>query len=327
MWSVEILRILFFSSIAAQADSAVFAGRVVSVNGKVLVQSEAKQTAKSRPLQVGQSVYENDLISTPPEGGVKIFLQDRSILDIGPSSIFHIRQYQANSGPDRAIDLSLPYGAVRASITRKLEGTKGRIRIRTPAATMGVRGTEFVVKAPQSKLDVHSFLRNPDQPVPGFKTQAPTEIVVLQGKVDVGQANALSKNSNTSTTVTLSGGEKIVAASSGQNQSSGPIKLNAAQLNQVSSSAQVEDHTFENAISLESGNTNDPTAPTNLTQSIIAESLAAASTDADPSTSPHDFENGGFVGTNEIDVDSALGFTPVNIPAGGIHRVRVVITR
>ncbi len=128
---------------------------VVSVSGKVLIRPEGNPKAhkespdNSRPLTAEGEIYQGDIINTPSDGFAKLLLKDRTILDIGSSSLFHVNKFVVKPGKEseREIELSLKFGSVRAAVARKLKG-KGKFKISTPAATMGVRGTEFVVKAP-----------------------------------------------------------------------------------------------------------------------------------------------------------------------------------
>src|SRR6185437_15211357 len=118
-------------------------------------------------------------------------------LDIGASALFNVNRFQVNHGADRKVDLGMMYGTLRASVTKKIDPIRGRFRVHTPSATMGVRGTEFVIKTDVAQIrNLGAAAQAADGQGGGSvpiaqsaSAQAPvppkTEVVVIQGKVDV----------------------------------------------------------------------------------------------------------------------------------------------
>src|SRR5690606_12059856 len=156
----------------AFAAEGPLAGHVVSVSGSVLLRKDGKEAGAPHQLKPGDQVRQGDVINTSSDGKAKLLLQDRTIVDVGSSALFHVSKFAKNNGEDRDVELSMKYGTVRANVTRKLD-TKGKFRVRTPSATMGVRGTQFVV---MSGLDF--------SPTNGESVSAPaskTEVVVIDG--------------------------------------------------------------------------------------------------------------------------------------------------
>ncbi len=164
-------------TLAAEED---YVGRAVSVNGKVLVRSEGGGSQMTF-LKPGDKLYKGTILNTGSGGAVKLLMTDRTILDLGPSSLFKVNDYQVQAGSvgDRKVDMSLDYGTVRASVNEKISSNKGKFTIRTKAATMGVRGTEFVVNA---SLPVQNSAGSPIAP-------PQTSLTVMHGKVEVADAN------------------------------------------------------------------------------------------------------------------------------------------
>ncbi len=174
---------LIFHSFQSFADDVV--GKVVSVNGMVMARvdgAEKSELSKLRYLKAGDSIHKKDLINTASDGSVKILFHDQSIMDIGQSSLFKVEKYEPKSKPEeRQVELLLGYGKVRAAINQKI-GPMGKFRLRTRAATMGVRGTEFYVTSDIASSEGG----NTD---PEAKKQKPdvmkTQVVVTEGKVEV----------------------------------------------------------------------------------------------------------------------------------------------
>jgi hypothetical protein len=174
------------------------------------VDQGGRSAGPMRSLKSGDPVYRQDLINTASDGSVKILFNDDSIMDLGPSSLFKVAQFDAKSRPEeRKVQMDLEYGKIRASVNQKI-GPRGRFFIRTRAATMGVRGTEFYVMS-----DILGAQGG--QPDPEAKAPAPpkTEIVVTEGKVEVSKNTPPGKGPaarEAAKPVEVNPGEKVAVA-------------------------------------------------------------------------------------------------------------------
>ncbi len=236
------------------------AGEVVSVQGTVLIRQDDQDKSKNEKsiqLQAGNNVFAGDLINTGSNGSVKILLKDKTIVDLGPSSLFKVTQFKPKKGADREVDLDMMFGKVRIGVSKKITGT-GKFNIKTKAATMGVRGTEFVVS---SALDVSDSKEK--------STPPKTEVTVLQGKVDVAQIGAAQAAPSH-----LTAGTQLVTNSGGP--PGAMVKLNETQLTSVSSSSKVADNTFTKAVTI---------APSTEQRSTSTSSSSTASSSSGSSSS------------------------------------------
>ena len=165
-------------AVTARAAEEDYIARAVSVSGKVLARGEGGGNVQMNFLKPGDKLYRGSIVNTGSTGAVKLLMTDRTIIDLGPSSLFKMNDYELKKGQagDRKVDLSLDYGTVRASVNEKLTTSKGKFTIRTKAATMGVRGTEFVVNAPI--------------PAAGAAEPPKMALTVMHGKVEVADPNA-----------------------------------------------------------------------------------------------------------------------------------------
>ena len=177
---------------ASAAEQATLAGRIVSVYGKVMIRRDAGGVSRNlRPAIPGKEIYVGEVITTPSDGKIKLLLEDRSLMDIGPSSLFRLDQMKLEGGAARQVDATIAYGTLRTGVTQKLEG-KSHFKVRTSSATMGVRGTEFVVKSEiNDPKRVQELAQTPSGQLPGLVHSDPsphdskTEVTVLQGRVEV----------------------------------------------------------------------------------------------------------------------------------------------
>lgn len=136
-WSIAVAALLAGSAFGAEI------GLVKVSNGAVRI--ERGGAALAAP--VGTALQPADVIVTGADGSAGITFSDNSLVSVGPDSVFAIDRY--------AFDSTTYAGEFEGSLRKgRLAGVSGRMvkqspesmRIRTPSAIMGVRGTEFVVQ-------------------------------------------------------------------------------------------------------------------------------------------------------------------------------------
>jgi hypothetical protein len=97
--------------------------------------------------QVGTKVREADVVSTGVDGSVGITFADDSLLAIGPGTVLVIERFsfdpttQAGGFESRLRTGTL--SAVSGKLTRQ---SPESMKVRTPSAVLGVRGTELLVR-------------------------------------------------------------------------------------------------------------------------------------------------------------------------------------
>lgn len=120
--------------------------------------TEGKPTAASatgeRPLEVGASLYAGERVVTRGGGAVGITLQDGTQLAVGPNSNVAVRTFQFDSTTrDGSLLVDISRGALRMVSGLIAKANPGKVSVLTPSATIGIRGTDFVVdlgdEAPQ----------------------------------------------------------------------------------------------------------------------------------------------------------------------------------
>jgi hypothetical protein len=93
-------------------------------------------------LNPGQSVDEGDWIKTGADGRVIIRLEDRTRLMLGNSTELELTEHK-RTDYERSATYSLFGGKIRAVVTRFPGSTD--IKVKTPTAVAGVKGTDFMV--------------------------------------------------------------------------------------------------------------------------------------------------------------------------------------
>jgi len=104
----------------------------------------------SRKLEKGKAVYLGDKIVTGEDGFVRLKMIDEAVLALRCFSIMVIEDYALNTNNRRSI-LNLLQGSLR-KVTGKIgKLTNDVYELRTPVASVGVRGTEYALRVFQSK--------------------------------------------------------------------------------------------------------------------------------------------------------------------------------
>ena len=93
--------------------------------------------ARATPINAGDSVYLNQTVRTDAQGLAKLVFLDSTNLSIGPSSNVVLDRF-VYSGGNQSISVNLARGAFRFATGN---ADKRAYEIRTPVATIGVRGT------------------------------------------------------------------------------------------------------------------------------------------------------------------------------------------
>ena len=300
VWMVSVFMAFFcpgLLSLAAHAGE--LAGEVVSVQGSVFIRPDGKEARKLKPAKPGDSLFGGDVVNTPSDGKIKILMKDKSIVDLGPSALFKVESFKLNQGANREADVTMMYGTMRAAVTQKIEG-KGRFKVRTPAATMGVRGTEFVVKAEVRNMEeIRHVVLNPDKPLPApaapkaisasgkpgaapaLPEAAKTEITVLQGQVDVKKEVAKPKDGRALSSlkeekvVSLTAGTQITTKQ-GDVAPMQAVKLDTKALAKITSEVRLADNTFQKAVVIDTATAQATSSAAQEAVHAVLSSVAAA---------------------------------------------------
>ena len=99
------------------------------------------------PTAVGTKVREGDVVTTGANGSVGITFGDNTLLSVGPDSSLSIDRYAFDATTHKgAFETSLNRGTLAAVSGKIAKQSPDAMKVRTPAAVLGVRGTEFVVR-------------------------------------------------------------------------------------------------------------------------------------------------------------------------------------
>ena len=164
------MKILFFlilistASFAAPTNVGKIVGQVGLVEGDVLLDS--------KPVKKNAQVREGSVIEVK-KGHATVILGKGSVFNIAEDSKMVVTQYALKPGVEEG-ELDLKFGRTRALILNQGNDKKD-IRIKSRAATMGVRGTEIYVSSP----------KDPAKPIQFFTLEGKAEVRAYAGATAV----------------------------------------------------------------------------------------------------------------------------------------------
>jgi hypothetical protein len=137
-WTIAAV-VLGVSTAAMAAD----VGEVKVAQGTAYLERGAEKL----PVRVGLPVQAADKVVTGADGTVGITFADNSLLSVGPDSVLAIDRYVFDSTTHAGqFDSTLSKGTLAVISGKMVKQSPDAMRVHTPSAIMGVRGTEFIVK-------------------------------------------------------------------------------------------------------------------------------------------------------------------------------------
>jgi hypothetical protein len=127
---------------AAAADAEAIA-QVKSVTGQVAISRSGRRLS----AKIGDPLFEKDVVETGADGGIGITFVDNTVFSTGPNSRLALDEFRFDSNNFQGSMLAdMRQGTlavVSGDITRS---SPGAMKIKTPTAVLGVRGTRFAVQ-------------------------------------------------------------------------------------------------------------------------------------------------------------------------------------
>jgi hypothetical protein len=140
-WTAVLALVLAASP--AFAQEPVAAGRVKVASGSAFI----VRSGETVPAQAGQIVYQSDSLRTGADGRLGVTLNDDTRLSLGPSSEARVDRFAfAPAEGQIGFVLRIARGVVAYVSGRIAKLAPDSIRLETPAAIVGVRGTSLALR-------------------------------------------------------------------------------------------------------------------------------------------------------------------------------------
>jgi len=120
------------------------AGRVKLASGSASI----VRASGTLPAKVGDVVYESDVLRTGADGKVGITLKDDTRVSLGPSSEVRLDKFVYSPAQGNlALALKFVHGVAAYVSGRIAKLSPDAVRLETPAAIVGVRGTTLAIRS------------------------------------------------------------------------------------------------------------------------------------------------------------------------------------
>lgn len=136
------LTFVMFSA-TAHAEENQYAGLVKSVVGDVVIHNNEKHV----PAQPNMTVYKHDIILTGADSSVGLVFIDDTVLSLGARSELMIEDYEFKPLLQHfSFIAQLVKGTFSFLSGQIADLAPEKVILKTPDATLGVRGTKFIVE-------------------------------------------------------------------------------------------------------------------------------------------------------------------------------------
>jgi hypothetical protein len=114
---------------------------------KVTGQPAILRSGERRPAVVGDMLFVKDVIETGSDGSIGITFIDNTVFSAGPRSEIALDEFQFDSNDFRGAMLADMRQGTLAVVSGDIaRSSPGAMRVKTPTAILGVRGTTFAVQ-------------------------------------------------------------------------------------------------------------------------------------------------------------------------------------
>jgi hypothetical protein len=141
-WPAAALTIVLGTAIPAVAQAPSPAGHIKTASGTAFI---VRQNAEL-PARPGTMIFASDALRTGGDGAVGVTLNDDTRVSLGPNSEVRLERYVYAPGEGRlGMVLNFIRGVAAYISGHIAKLAPDSIRLETPAAIVGVRGTTIVV--------------------------------------------------------------------------------------------------------------------------------------------------------------------------------------
>jgi hypothetical protein len=143
-WSLGVLALVIASAVPVLAQQeGTGAGRIKTVSGVAFIVRNGAEV----PAQAGQVVYESDSLRTGADGKIGVTLKDDTRLALGPGSEVKVERFAYAPGTaSLGMVLKFVKGVTAYVSGRLAKLAPDSIRLETPSAIVGVRGTTLAIR-------------------------------------------------------------------------------------------------------------------------------------------------------------------------------------
>ena len=142
---VLLFLILLVASVGPFSGTA--AADVIAVIEQLKGKVEVERAGSRQSVATGFELEEADTVFTGPQGAAGLKFTDGALVALGAGTEYALTSYEYDQAADRGrFDSSITRGTLSIRSGRIAKKGRDRMRVRTPATILGVRGTRFMVR-------------------------------------------------------------------------------------------------------------------------------------------------------------------------------------
>jgi hypothetical protein len=142
LW-IGVVSVVFAIAAPVQAQEPSVVGRIKVTSGTAFIVRQGEVI----PAQLGQHVFETDGLRTGADGRVGVTLKDDTRVSLGPNSEARISHFVYSPADGRlGFVFKIAYGVAAYVSGQIAKLAPDSVRLETPAAIVGVRGTSLAVR-------------------------------------------------------------------------------------------------------------------------------------------------------------------------------------
>ena len=146
---ISVATIFVLGAMLGALPDSVFAAAPCGLVKTVTGSARVERGTQVIPVIVGLSVEPNDRVVTSAGSAVGITLRDDTLLAIGPGGAFTVENFAFDQTTHEGnIAVRVTAGALRVVTGLIAKQSPSSMKVITPNAVVGVRGTDFVVDVP-----------------------------------------------------------------------------------------------------------------------------------------------------------------------------------
>jgi len=135
--------VLAVASVAQAETDRQPIGLVKVAVGNATIIHEGRRVA----AQPGKQIFQGDVLSTGANGRLGVILRDDTVLSLGPSSETRLEQFAFKPAEQKlGMVVRFVQGTIGYLSGKIAKLAPGSVRLETPVATLGVRGTYLAVR-------------------------------------------------------------------------------------------------------------------------------------------------------------------------------------
>jgi hypothetical protein len=143
-----LVLVVVVAALGVAPAGAQEAGHIKVAKGMVQIERAGQKVSAA----VGAVVQAGDVVVTGADGSVGITFLDNSLLSAGPNSVLAIDRFAFDSTTHQgSFESSLKKGTLAVVSGKLAKQSPDAMKVTTPAAVLGVRGTEFLVRTGDPK--------------------------------------------------------------------------------------------------------------------------------------------------------------------------------